>query len=139
MLVGLSPKTARTIKFRSVAISSHLPRRAVNIVWIDKRCQLRRPISVLEHCKKPEIELNDASVQSARLYMVKRYVGKQVTGFGILDLVMLRQQNPADSTLVLHQRMVVPQALGQDTSLAPERRPRPRVPECLRSVIWDHA
>ena len=72
MLVSLSPNRGPPIKVKSVAISSTCPR-LVNIVWIDKRYKLRRPIStnylrpisVPEHCKKPEIELNDASLKVA--------------------------------------------------------------------------
>ncbi len=54
MLVGLSRNTGPPNQIQSGCNILHLPR-PVNIVWIDKRCQLRRPISVSEHCKKPEI------------------------------------------------------------------------------------
>ena len=45
MPVGLSPNTGPPIKFKSVAYILHLPQ-PVNIIWIDKRCQLWRPISL---------------------------------------------------------------------------------------------
>ena len=71
MLVGLSPNTGPPIKFKSVAISSTCPR-PVNIVASTKAASYGglspnelRLISVPEHCKNPEIELNDASVKVA--------------------------------------------------------------------------
>jgi hypothetical protein len=64
-------------------------------------------------------------------------IAEVAIGSGILDAVTLRQQNPANWTSVLRQRTAAPQALEQDISVAPERRPRPRVPEFLRSQISD--
>jgi hypothetical protein len=55
--------------------------------------------------------------------------------FGIPDVLMLRQQSPADSIWVSRQRTVVPPALEQDTFLAPERHRRLTIPESLRSRI----
>jgi hypothetical protein len=71
MLVGLSPNTGPPIKFKSVAISSTCPR-PVNIVASTTLPATAvyltndlRPISVPAHCKKPEIQLNYASVKVA--------------------------------------------------------------------------
>jgi hypothetical protein len=61
------------------------------------------------------------------------------TGFGIPDVVTLRQQNPVNSTSVLRQRTVVLPAPEQGTSLGPERPRQPKVPESLHSQISSHA
>ena len=45
MLVGLSPNTGPPIKIQIGCNILHL-HRPVNIIWIDKCCQLRRPISL---------------------------------------------------------------------------------------------
>ena len=104
-----------------------------------------QPISSarLESSSVIDVRLNliDRSVKSVQLARnVKEdveIVAEVAIGSGILDVVTLRQQNPADSTSVLRQRTAVPQALESDTSLAPGRRPPPRVLQCLRSQISD--
>ena len=70
MLLGPSPNTGPTNQIQIGCNILHLPQ-PVNIIWIDKRSLRRpisltilRPISVPEHCKKPEIELNDATIDS---------------------------------------------------------------------------
>ena len=86
MLVGLSPNTGPPIKCKFVAISSN----CLNVstfIWIDKCCQLRRPISLTIRGLSP-------SQSTAKSLSPNDASGKSPSEKGMTPIVSVQATNP---------------------------------------------